>query len=92
MDLSVEDPAADLGISRRQLYNIINDTSPVTPKIALSLEKNPFGINPESLLRHQVVYLLKQERSKLKKEGDTKRSSSAPHRSVKIGTATTSFL
>jgi addiction module HigA family antidote len=59
--LSVADAAAGLGITRQQLYNVINGKSGVTPEMALRLEK-AFGGSADLWLRMQVNYDLAQVR------------------------------
>lgn len=53
--LSVTHAAAGLGVTRQQLYNVINGRSGVTPEMALRLEK-AFGGSADIWLRMQVNY------------------------------------
>jgi len=39
LGLSVAEAAAGLGVTRQQLYNLINGKSGITPEMALRLEK-----------------------------------------------------
>ena len=61
LGLSVADAAAGLGITRQQLYNVINGKSGVTPEMGLRLEK-AFGGSADLWLRMQVNYDLAQVR------------------------------
>jgi addiction module HigA family antidote len=51
----VADAAAGLGVTRQQLYNVINGKSGITPEMALRLEK-AFGGTADVWLRMQVNY------------------------------------
>jgi addiction module HigA family antidote len=51
--LSVAEAATALGVTRQQLYNVINGRSVVTPEMALRLEK-AFGGSADIWLRMQV--------------------------------------
>lgn len=53
--LSVAEGAAGLGVTRQQLYKVINGQSGVTPEMALRLEK-AFGGSADVWLRMQVNY------------------------------------
>ncbi|HUO05034.1 MAG TPA: HigA family addiction module antitoxin [Candidatus Binataceae bacterium] len=61
LGLSVATAAAGLGVTRQQLYNVINGKSAVTPEMALRLEK-AFGGTADLWLRMQVNYDLAQVR------------------------------
>jgi addiction module HigA family antidote len=61
LGLSVADAAAGLGITRQQLYNVINGKSAVTPEMALRFEK-AFGGSADLWLRMQVNYDLARVR------------------------------
>jgi antitoxin HigA-1 len=63
LGLSVAEGAAGLGITRQQLYNLINGKSGVTPEMALRLEK-AFGGSAEAWLRMQANHDLAQVRSR----------------------------
>ena len=47
-----------LGVSRRQLYNILDEGQPVTPQMALRIGKLT-GTTPESWLSMQLAYDLR---------------------------------
>jgi addiction module HigA family antidote len=47
-----------LGVSRRQLYNILDETRPITPQMALRIA-GLTGTTPESWLRQQENYDLR---------------------------------
>ena len=55
------DAAAGLGVTRQQLYKVINGKSGVTPEMALRLEK-AFGGSADIWLRMQVNYDLARVR------------------------------
>jgi addiction module HigA family antidote len=55
LGLSVAAGAAGLGITRQQLYNVINGKNGVTPEMALRLEK-AFGGSADIWLRMQGNY------------------------------------
>lgn len=61
LGLSVAEAAAGLGVTRQQLYNVINGKSGVTPEMALRLEK-AFGGSADMWLRMQANYDLAQVR------------------------------
>ena len=58
-----------LGISRQQLYDILNERKPVTSRTALRLAKM-FGGSPETWLRLQQRYDLVRERAAMAAELD----------------------
>ena len=62
LGLSVAEAAAGLGITRQQLYNVVNGRSSVTPEMALRLEK-ALGGSAELWLRMQLNYDLAQVRN-----------------------------
>ena len=61
LGLSVADAAEGLGVTRQQLYNVINGKSAVTPEMAVRLEKG-IGSTADTWLRMQTVYDLAQVR------------------------------
>jgi addiction module HigA family antidote len=61
LGLSVAYAAAGLGVTRQQLYNVINGKSAVTPEMALRFEK-AFGGSADLWLRMQVNYDLARVR------------------------------
>ena len=65
LGLSVAAGAAGLGVTRQQLYNVINGKSGVTPEMALRLEK-AFGGSADVWLRMQGNYDLTQVRRREK--------------------------
>ena len=65
LGLSVAAGAAGLGVTRQQLYNVINGKSGVTPEMALRLEK-AVGGSADVWLRMQVNYDLMQVRKREK--------------------------
>jgi len=63
LGVSVTEAATGLGITRQQLYNVINGKSGITPEMALRLEKG-FGGSAGLWLRMQVNYELAQLRER----------------------------
>jgi addiction module HigA family antidote len=63
LGLSVAEGAAGLGVTRQQIYNVINGKSGITPEMALRLEK-AFGGSADLWLRMQVSYDLAQVRGR----------------------------
>jgi addiction module HigA family antidote len=67
LGLTVTETAKALGISRKTLSEIVNGKSPITPDIAVRLER-AFGNPPADMwLRLQAAYDLRQAEAKLKK-------------------------
>jgi addiction module HigA family antidote len=62
LGLSVAEAAAGLGITRQQLYKIVNAESSITPEMAVRLEK-AFGGSAEAWLRMQANYDLARIRA-----------------------------
>jgi addiction module HigA family antidote len=58
---TVADAAEALGVTRQQLYRVINGTSAVTPDMAIRLEKG-IGTSADTWLRMQSAYDLAQAR------------------------------
>jgi len=63
LGLTVAEGAAGLGVTRQQLYNLINGKSGVSPEMALRLEK-AFGGSADMWLRMQANFDLAQLRSR----------------------------
>ena len=61
LGLSVAEAAKGLGITRQQLYNVINGKSAITPEMAVRIEK-ALGGTADLWLRMQVNYDLAQVR------------------------------
>ncbi|MFZ5693933.1 MAG: HigA family addiction module antitoxin [Pseudomonadota bacterium] len=61
MGISVADAAEALGVTRQQLYNVINGKSAVTPEMALRLEQG-IGSTADTWLRMQTAYDLSRLR------------------------------
>jgi len=55
LGLSIANAAKGLGITRQQLYNIVNGKSALTPEMALRLEKG-IGGTAEGWLRLQTAF------------------------------------
>lgn len=58
---SVVEAAKALGVTRLQLYNVINGKSAITPDMAIRLEKG-IGSSAECWLRMQASYNIAQAR------------------------------
>lgn len=58
---SVAEAAVALGITRQQLYNVINGKSAITPDMAIRLEKG-IGSTADAWLRMQAAFDLAQAR------------------------------
>src|SRR5436190_1689574 len=67
LGMTVTDVAADLGISRQALHNLLNGTAAVTPEMALRLGKF-CGNGPELWLRMQQARDLWHARQALARE------------------------
>jgi addiction module HigA family antidote len=63
LGLSVAEAAAGLGVTRQQLYKIINGESAVTPEMAIRLEK-AFGGSADTWLKMQANYDLARVRAR----------------------------
>jgi len=61
MGISVADAAEALGVTRQQLYNVINGKSAVTPEMAIRLEQG-IGSTADTWLKMQTAYDLAQVR------------------------------
>lgn len=61
MGISVADAAEALGVTRQQLYNVINGKSAVTPEMAVRLEQG-IGSTADTWLKMQTAYDLAQVR------------------------------
>ena len=62
LGLSVAEAAAGLGVTRQQLYKVINGISVVTPEMAVRLEK-AFGGSADAWLRMQANFDLAKVRA-----------------------------
>ena len=60
---AVAEAAGALGVTRQQLYNVINGKSGITPEMAFRLEQ-AFGGSAELSLRMQINYDLAQVRKR----------------------------
>jgi addiction module HigA family antidote len=63
LGLSVAEAARSLGITRQQLYRVINGTCGVTPEMALRFEQ-AFGSTADTWLKMQMNYDLAQIRQR----------------------------
>ena len=61
LGLSVAEAAAGLGVTRQQLYRVINGEHAVTPEMAVRLEQ-AFGGSADAWMRMQVNFDLAQVR------------------------------
>jgi addiction module HigA family antidote len=62
LGLSVAEAAEGLGVTRQQLYNVLNGKSAVTPEMAVRLEQG-VGSTAETWLGLQAAYDLAQARA-----------------------------
>lgn len=62
LGLSVAEAAVGLGVTRQQLYNVLNGKSAVTPDMAVRLERG-IGSSAETWLNLQSAYDLAQARA-----------------------------
>lgn len=67
LGLTVTETAKALGISRKTLSEIINGKSPITPDIAVRLERAFTNPPADMWLRLQAAYDLRRAEQKLKK-------------------------
>ena len=65
LDLSVPDAAKKLGVSRKQLSDLINGHSGISPEMAIRLHK-AFGGGADTWLRLQAAYDLAQAMKRAK--------------------------
>ncbi len=68
MQISVADAAEALGVTRQQLYNVINGKSAVTPEMAVRLEQG-IGSTADTWLGMQTAYdlaLVRLRRAEIK--------------------------
>jgi antitoxin HigA-1 len=63
LGLSVAEAARGLGVTRQQLYRLINGQHGVTPEMALRLEQ-AFGGSADAWMRMQVNFDLAQARAR----------------------------
>ncbi len=63
LGLSVAEAAKGLGITRRQLHNVVAGRSNVTPEMAIRFEK-AFGSTADTWLRMQMNYDLAKMRAR----------------------------
>src|SRR5438067_5656830 len=68
LGLSVTEAARKLGVSRKQLSDIVNGRSGISPEMAIRLDK-AFGGGAETWFRLQMAYDLAQTRQR---EGEIK--------------------
>lgn len=61
LGLSIAEAADGLGVTRQQVYNVLNGKSAVTTEMAIRLEKG-IGSTAETWLNLQVAYDLSQAR------------------------------
>ncbi|MEA2993761.1 MAG: antitoxin HigA [Alphaproteobacteria bacterium] len=66
LGLTIADAAKGLGVTRQQLYKIVNGDSAISPEMALRLEK-AIGSTADTWLRMQVAYDLAQARRRVGK-------------------------
>lgn len=64
LNLTVAEAAEALGVTRQQLYRVMNGTSAITPEMAVRLEKS-IGTSADTWLRMQTSYDLAQVRLRI---------------------------
>ena len=64
LGLSVAEAAAGLGVTRQQLYNVLNGKSAITPEMAIRLEKG-IGSTAEIWLGLQTAFDLSVARARV---------------------------
>jgi antitoxin HigA-1 len=65
-DLTVTEGARILGVTRQNLSNIVNETTALSPEMAIRIAK-AFGGTPEAWYRMQSAYDIAQAKKKSKK-------------------------
>ena len=68
LELSVTEAAKKLGVSRKQLSELVNARSGISPEMAIRLDK-AFGGGADTWLRMQAAYDLAQATKKAESEG-----------------------
>lgn len=63
LGVTVADAAESLGVTRQQLYRVLNGTCAVSPEMALRLEK-AIGTSADAWLRMQMAYDLARVRQR----------------------------
>ncbi|MGQ0671900.1 MAG: HigA family addiction module antitoxin [Hyphomicrobium sp.] len=61
LGLTVNEASKALGVTRQQLYRVLNGTSAVTPTMAIRMEK-AIGTSADTWLRMQAAYDLAEAR------------------------------
>ena len=74
LDLTVTEAAEGLGVSRKHLSELVNGHTGISPQMAIRLSK-AFGGSPESWLRQQMQYDLRQ--AEKEEDPDVKRFAAA---------------
>jgi addiction module HigA family antidote len=77
LGLSIAEAAIGLGITRQQLYNVVNGKSSISPEMALRFEK-AFGGSADIWLRMQANFDLARLRSHAEDLGVTRLVPRAP--------------
>jgi addiction module HigA family antidote len=63
LGLSIAEAATGMGITRQQLYNLVNGKSGITPEMAVRLEK-AVGSSADQWMRLQTAYELAKVRQR----------------------------
>lgn len=66
LGLTVAEAAESLGVTRQQLYRVLNGTSAVSPEMAFRLEK-AIGTSADTWLRMQIAFDLAEVRRRAAK-------------------------
>lgn len=63
LGLTVAEAASNLGVTRQQLYRVLNGTSGISPEMAVRLEK-AIGTSADTWLRMQMAFDLAEVRKR----------------------------
>ena len=84
LGLTVTETAKALGISRKTLSEIVNSKSPITPDVALRLERAFTNPPADMWLRLQAAYDLRRAERRLKKTAARKLWKPGPERGRRV--------
>jgi addiction module HigA family antidote len=84
LGLTVTETAKALGISRKTLSEIVNGKSPITPDIAVRLERAFANPPADMWLRLQAAYDLRRAQRRLKKSSVRRLRKPASERALRV--------
>jgi addiction module HigA family antidote len=84
LDLTITETAKALGISRKILSDIVNGKSPITPEIAVRLERAFLRPPADMWLRLQAAYDLCRAKQRLKKTPVRRLRTVAAERKIRV--------